>query len=107
VVAYANLDEKERTMIDYAELSREDAKAERAYAWDEGREQGLAAGLSQGIAQGFTQGITQGITQVRSEQSTHIARAALLKGLPVNLVQDITGLDADTIEQLQKGMPHN
>jgi predicted transposase/invertase (TIGR01784 family) len=77
-VAYANLSEKEREMIDYAEMSREDAKAQLEYARDEG------------IAQG------------RSMESAHIARAALLKGLNINIIRDITGLDAEAIRRLEE-----
>jgi ribosomal protein S11 len=31
-----------------------------------------------------------------------IARAALAKGLSINLIKEITGLDADTIRRLQE-----
>lgn len=65
-------------MIDYAEMSREDAKAQLAYARDEG----MALG--------------------RSAESVHIARAALLKGLDISIIRDITGLDIETIRRLEE-----
>jgi predicted transposase/invertase (TIGR01784 family) len=73
-------------MIDYAEMSRADAKAQLEYARDEG----MALGLERGLAQG------------RSAESAHIARAALLKGLDINIIRDITGLDTETIRQLEE-----
>jgi predicted transposase/invertase (TIGR01784 family) len=82
VVAYANLTDEERTMMDDAERSRADAQAALAYARDEG----LAEGESRG----------------RNEQSLHIARSALSKGLSIDLIQDITGLDTATIRKLQE-----
>ncbi|MDR1185643.1 MAG: hypothetical protein LBK67_12740, partial [Coriobacteriales bacterium] len=45
-------------MMDYAEMNREDAKAQLLYARDEG--------------------IAQGLRQGRNEESVHIARAVLL-----------------------------
>jgi predicted transposase/invertase (TIGR01784 family) len=81
-VAYANLTTKEREMMDYAEMNREDAKAQLLYARDEG--------------------IAQGLRQGRNEESAHIARAALSEGLPVDFVARITGLDVETIRRLQE-----
>jgi hypothetical protein len=81
-VAYANLTAKEREMMDYAEMNREDTKAQLLYARDEG--------------------IAQGIAQERNEESVHVARTALLKGLDINIVCDITGLDIETIRRLEE-----
>jgi predicted transposase/invertase (TIGR01784 family) len=85
-VKYTNLSTKECEMIDYAEMSREDAKAQLLYARDEG--------LAQGIEQGFMRG--------RSEESAHIARAALSEGLSIDFIARITGLDTDTIRRLEE-----
>jgi predicted transposase/invertase (TIGR01784 family) len=82
MVSYANLTAKEREMIDYAEMSREDAKAQLEYARDEG--------------------VRMGMEQGRNAESAHIARAALLKGLDINIIRDITGLDAETIRRLEE-----
>jgi predicted transposase/invertase (TIGR01784 family) len=85
-VAYVNLTEKEREMIDYAEMSREDAKAQLEYARDEGIEQGIARGRVQGIEQGTLQ----------------TASRMLTRGMALRDVLDITGLDAETIKRLQE-----
>jgi predicted transposase/invertase (TIGR01784 family) len=87
VVTYANLTDKEQKMIDYAEMSREDAKAQVLYA----REEGMAQGMEQGLERGLEQG--------RSEEAAHIIRAALSKGLDVNIIRDITGFDIETIRR--------
>jgi predicted transposase/invertase (TIGR01784 family) len=75
-VLYANLDEKEREMIDYAEMSRADAQGQLEYAWDEGMAQGRAQGISQ--------------TAVRM----------LAMGMAPDTIRDITGLDAEAIRRL-------
>jgi hypothetical protein len=65
-------------MIDYAEMSREDAKAQLLYARDEG------------LAQG------------RNEESTRVARAALSEGASLDFIARITGLDTETIRKLRE-----
>ncbi|MDR2106084.1 MAG: Rpn family recombination-promoting nuclease/putative transposase [Coriobacteriales bacterium] len=58
VVEYNNLSGEERTMIDYAEMSREDAKAARLYAWEEGFGQGADQTISQTAQHMLGQGLT-------------------------------------------------
>jgi predicted transposase/invertase (TIGR01784 family) len=73
-------------MIDYAEMSRADAAAQLDYALEQGLEQGRAQGVEWG----------------RNEESLHIARNALSKGLPIELIGTITGLSPDAIRRLQE-----
>jgi hypothetical protein len=40
--------------------------------------------------------------EAHREGVVQVARAALLKGLDINIVRDITGLDADAIRHLQE-----
>jgi flagellar biosynthesis/type III secretory pathway protein FliH len=54
------------------------------------RREGIAEGIATGEARGHREGTLQ------------VARAALLKGLDINIVRDITGLDADAIRRLQE-----
>jgi predicted transposase/invertase (TIGR01784 family) len=77
-VAYANLTTKEREMMDYAEMNREDAKAQLLYARDEG------------IAQGLKQGISQAASRM------------LAKGMTLDDIRDITELDVETIRRLEE-----
>jgi predicted transposase/invertase (TIGR01784 family) len=104
VIAYTNLTEKEQKMIDYAEMSREDAKAQLLYARNEGMEQGRAQGIEHGIEQGRIEGIAQGLERgVEQGMERGILQTAsrmLAKGMAIGDVQDITGLDADTVKRL-------
>jgi predicted transposase/invertase (TIGR01784 family) len=60
----------------------------------EGREKGIKEGREKGIKEGRGKGIEEGILSV--------ARNALAKGLSVDTVQQITGLDTETICALPK-----
>lgn len=61
---------------------------------------GLKEGLEQGIQQGIQQGIEQGIQQGREEESRKNAAVMKRKGIPANLIAEITGLPLDEIEKL-------
>jgi predicted transposase/invertase (TIGR01784 family) len=82
VVEYNNLDDKERAMIDYAEMSRVDTLAMIEYARDEG--------IAQGIAQGREQAIVQAALRM------------LERGMAIKDICEFTGLDAETLKQLQE-----
>jgi predicted transposase/invertase (TIGR01784 family) len=86
VVEYNNLNEKERAMIDYAEMSRADTSAMLEYARDEG--------ITQGVAQGIAQGRQEGIFQT--------ALRMLERGMTINDIREITGLDAEDLKKLQE-----
>jgi hypothetical protein len=77
-----------------AEWNLDDAKQ----VWyEEGREQGIEQGIERGIERGIEQGIEQGIE--RGIENT--ARNALAKGIPFEIVQEITGLDIEAVKSLQ------
>jgi len=57
-----------------------------------GMEQGLAKGMEQGLEKGLEQGLEKGLKTA--------ARNALGKGLPIDVIRDITGLDMETINQI-------
>jgi predicted transposase/invertase (TIGR01784 family) len=86
VVEYNNLDDKERAMIDYAEMTRADTQAMLAYAYDEG--------ITQGIAQGVTRGREEGVFQ--------IALRMLERGMAPSDICELTGLDPDTLRKYQE-----
>jgi predicted transposase/invertase (TIGR01784 family) len=46
------------------------------------------------------EGIMKGREEGREKRSEEIAYSALLKGLPPEMVSEITGLDPDTIQRL-------
>jgi len=51
-------------------------------------------------ARGEARGIAAGEKKGRQEGIYEIARNALVKGLPIDVIHDITGLDIETLEQL-------
>jgi len=53
------------------------------------------------LAVRFEEGIEKGWEGGREEREMEIARNALTKGLPLEMVQDITGLSADAIRNIQ------
>jgi predicted transposase/invertase (TIGR01784 family) len=58
----------------------------------------MAGARREGLAEGRSKGLAEG----RRDESIKVARAALAKGLPLDTVADITGLDAATVRRLQK-----
>ena len=68
-----------------------------AVRFEEGIEQGMIQGIEQGIEQGIIQGREEGIEQGMEKT----ARNALEEGLPIDVIQKITGLDTDTIRHIQ------
>jgi predicted transposase/invertase (TIGR01784 family) len=58
----------------------------------EGREEGKAEGREEGEAKGLVKG--------EAKKQAEIARNALREGVPIDLIQKITGLDSATISQL-------
>ena len=61
-----------------------------------GRKRGRAEGHKEGREQGRAEGLAEGSEQT----SEKIARNALAKGMPLELIHDITGLDIETIQGL-------
>jgi predicted transposase/invertase (TIGR01784 family) len=70
---------------DAKEVWQQEAKAE-------GRTEGLAKGRTEGLAKGRTEGLAEG----RRE----IAKKALIKGYAIEVIQELTGLDSETIKNL-------
>jgi len=58
----------------------------------------IERGRAQGLEQGRVQGLEQGLESA--------ARNALAKGLPIDVIHDITGLDIQTIEQWCQAQHH-
>jgi predicted transposase/invertase (TIGR01784 family) len=67
-----------------------------AKGFAKGLEEGLAKGLEEGLAEGLAKGLDKGIAQEKLE----VAGNALAKGLSVEMIHEITGLDIKTIRNL-------
>ena len=60
------------------------------------REEGIAEGMEKGIAKGREEGIAKG----REEGIAEVARKMKRKGIPDNMIAEVTGLSADEINAL-------
>ena len=60
------------------------------------REEGIAEGMEKGIAKGREEGIAEG----REEGIAEVARKMKRKGIPDNMIAEVTGLSADEINAL-------
>ena len=83
---YMNLDEYLDMLVD----------EEKAKSLKEGIEAGKAQGLQEGKAQGLQEGKAQGLQQSKIE----IAKKMLSKGMPLDLIVEMTGLSAEEIKKL-------
>jgi predicted transposase YdaD len=59
---------------------------------EEGREEGLERGRVEGLERGLEEGLERGRTE--------IARNALGEGVPMEIIQKITGLSTEAIQSL-------
>ena len=83
---YMNLDEYLDMLVD----------EEKAKSLKEGIEAGKAQGLQEGKAQGLQEGKAQGLQQSKIE----IAKKMLSKGMPLDLIVEMTGLSEEEIKKL-------
>ena len=58
----------------------------------------------EGMAQGMAQGIEQGRTEGEIKNSEKVARKMLLKGMSFDIVQELTDLSLQRIEEIAKSM---
>jgi predicted transposase/invertase (TIGR01784 family) len=66
----------------------------------EGKAQGMIEGKAEGKAEGRIEGIAEGLTKGIAQEKLEVARNALAKGLSVEMIHDITGLEIETIKSL-------
>jgi predicted transposase YdaD len=64
--------------------------------------EGLQEGLWQGEQNGLREGEMKGRMEGRGERAFEIARNAWSKGLPLDIISEITGLDAQIIQGLNR-----
>jgi predicted transposase/invertase (TIGR01784 family) len=82
---------------------KEEMEALREEAWEYGLEEGIEKGIERGIEEGIERGIEKGIERGIEKGMTTAARNALAKGIPIETVREITGLDMETIKNIQTG----
>ena len=66
----------------------------------EGQEKGLAEGRAKGLAEGRQEGIKEGIKEGERNANLKNARTMKAKGLPLEIIVEITGLSIEDINKL-------
>lgn len=91
---YMNLDEYLDALVDEekAKSLKEGIEAGKAQGLQEGKAQGLQEGKAQGLQEGKTQGLQQ--------SKIEIAKKMLSKGMPLDLIVEMTGLSEEEIKKL-------
>ena len=91
---YMNLDEYLDMLVDEekAKSLKEGIEAGKAQGLQEGKAQGLQEGKAQGLQEGKTQGLQQ--------SKIEIAKKMLSKGMPLDLIVEMTGLSEEEIKKL-------
>ena len=64
-------------------------------------EKGREEGIEKGIGIGREEGIEKGIGIGREEGREEIVRNAITKGIPLDLIKEITGMDINSIQNIQ------
>ena len=96
-------DEATRAEYEAQLKARRDLHAKVAYAYDDGLAKGIEKGIEKGREEGLSRGREEGLSKGRAEGREALmetARNALAKGMSLELVQDITGLDMKTLHNL-------
>ena len=62
--------------------------------------QGIKQGMKQGLEKGMKQGMEQGLEQGQQEERIRNARGMKAKGIPVEVISEITGLTSEEITAL-------
>jgi flagellar biosynthesis/type III secretory pathway protein FliH len=91
-----SLIEKWRDIQFHKNLWKVDERMLMEQARLDGHAEGKAKGKAEGLAEGKAEGLAAGEAKSREE----IARNALAKGLPVEMIHDITGLLPEAIQNL-------
>ena len=80
------------------EWNTEEAKVVwREEGFEDGLEEGMGIGMEKGMEKGMGIGMEKGMGIGREE----VARNALAKGIPLELIHDITGLDEEALKHIQ------
>ncbi|MCP4148514.1 MAG: hypothetical protein GY757_12280 [bacterium] len=75
-------------------------KVVRRLNQEEGFEKGKKEGIEEGKKEGIEEGIEESKKEGKVESKREIAKKSLEKGIPPDLVADITGLSVEEIETL-------
>ncbi|NDV66457.1 Rpn family recombination-promoting nuclease/putative transposase [Bacteroides sp. 224] len=67
---------------------------------NKGRAEGLAEGIEKGLAEGLEKGLAEGLEKGRTEGVLEVARKMKSNSIPLQTIQELTGLSLGEIEKL-------
>ena len=67
---------------------------------ERGMKQGMEKGLEKGLEKGMERGMKQGMEKGRQEERIRNARGMKAKGIPVEVISEITGLTVEVVGKL-------
>lgn len=88
--------------LDNVVILRDNILTERAEGRVEGHAEGRVEGLAEGRAEGRVEGRVEGRAEGEHVRSVEIARKMKIKGMSVSDISDMTGLDVEEIEQIDR-----
>jgi flagellar biosynthesis/type III secretory pathway protein FliH len=99
--------DKTDILMTYGQVLKREAKREgiqkgRQKGIQEGRQKGIQEGRQEGIQEGRQKGIQEGRQEGMQNTYLEITKGMLKKGLAISLIQELTGLNKETIEQLKQ-----
>jgi predicted transposase/invertase (TIGR01784 family) len=99
-------DENTRLLVEYREKVLMDERSRihgaRSEGLLEGFEKGIEKGIEKGHQEGLQEGIWKGVQEGRQENAYAVARNALRRNMPIELIADLTGLTPEKIQKLAK-----
>lgn len=84
------------------EATIREAELREQEALKRGMEKGMERGIQEGIKEGIKEGIREGIREGEKQANEAIARRLLEKGMDLNTIMEITGLDSEQIIKMNK-----
>ena len=95
-------DEKARMVYEAREAELMDQRTRIKSAIDKGRVEGRSEGRAEGRAEGRSEGRVEGRSEGRSEGKAEIIRALLTRGMGLEEVASIAGMDISGVAEIQK-----
>ncbi len=72
-----------------------------------GKQEGLIEGEKRGIIKGRQEGRIEGRQEGRIEEKSSVAKKLLLKGMEIDIIQEITGLSTEEVNRIKDELQAN
>ncbi len=73
----------------------------------EGEKRGIIKGRQEGRIEGRQEGRIEGRQEGRIEEKSSVAKKLLLKGMEIDIIQEITGLSTEEVNRIKDGLQEN